>query len=164
MKPSGHKIKIVLLAWLAIIGFDFFLHGGVLAGVYSESSTFLLTPEEAFRLIPLGYLALLLFIILLIWIMPRLNITGWKSGLVLGLKIGLLLAGASALGLISISTISLNLITVWSLGQVFEFCIAGTVLGSGLVATRLRPLLVKVIVFFVITFVLGVVIQNIVSS
>ena len=161
MKPLGYKIKIVLLAWLAIIGFDFFLHGGVLARFYSGSSSFLLSPEEAFRLIPLGYTALLLFIVLLIWLMPKLSITGWKPGLIFGLKVGVILSSASALGLISISTISITLITAWSLGQVIELGIAGIVLGSGLAVTRLRPLVVKVTAFFIIMFILGIVLQSI---
>ncbi len=161
MKPLGYKIKIALLAWLAIIGFDFFLHGGVLARFYTRSSDFLLSPEEAFRLIPLGYLALLLFVILLFWLMTRIGIEEWKSGLVFGLKVGILTGGASALGLISISTVSLTLVIAWSLGQVIELGISGIVLGSGLAATRLRTLMVKVIVFFIITFVLGVAIQSI---
>ena len=161
MKPLGYKIKIVLLAWLAIIGFDFLLHGSVLARFYSESSSFLLSPEEAFRLIPLGYLALLLFVILLIWIMTRLSIEGWKSGLLFGLKVGLLTGVAFGLGLVSITTVSLILITAWSLGQVIELGVAGIVLGSGLAATRLRPLVVEVTIFFFIMFILGVAIQSI---
>lgn len=161
MNPFGYLIKIVLLALLAVIGFDFFLHGGVLARFYSEPSSFLLPQEEAFRLIPLGYVAFLLLFVLLIWLMPKLGIVGWRPGLVFGLKVGMLAGGASALGLISISTVSPILIIAWSLGQAVELGIAGMVLGSGLAVTRLRPLLVKVTVFFIIMFVLGVVLQSI---
>ena len=63
VKHTGHLVKIGLLAWLAVIGFDLFLHAGVLAGIYSEPSPFLLPPEEAFRLIPLGYLSFLMLIV-----------------------------------------------------------------------------------------------------
>jgi len=160
-KPFGYLIKIVLLTLLAVIGFDFFLHGGVLARFYSEPSSFLLTQEEAFRLIPLGYVTLLLLVVLLIWLMLRLGVVGWRPGLVFGLKIGILIGGASALGLISISTVSPILMVAWSLGQVIELGIAGMVLGSGLAVTRLRTLSVKVTVFFIVMFGLGVVLQSI---
>ena len=137
------------------------MHGGVLARFYSEPSNFLLPQEEAFRLIPLGYVAYLLLVVLLVWLMTRLGIAGWRPGLLFGLKVGVLTGGASALGLISISTVSPILIIAWSLGQVVELGIAGMVLGSGLAVIRLRSLLFKVTVFFIIMFALGVFLQNI---
>jgi hypothetical protein len=161
VKPFGYLIKIVLLALLVVIGFDFFLHGGVLARFYSEPSNFLLPPQEAFRLIPLGYIAFLLLIVLLIWLMLRLGIVGWRPGLFFGLKVGILIASASALGLISILMVSPILVIAWSLGQVVELGIAGMVLGSGLAIDRLRSLLAKVVVFFIVMVVLGIILQNI---
>ncbi len=161
VKHTRHLVKIGLLAWLAVIGFDFFLHAGVLAGIYSEPSPFLLPPEEAFRLIPLGYLSFLMLIVLFVWLMPRLGIAGWKSGLVFGLIVGALISGAGYLGLLSISTVPPVLLVWWFLGQTVELGIAGMVLGSGLATERLRPLLIKVIVFFIVTVALGIVLQNI---
>ncbi|MFC1871512.1 hypothetical protein ACFLYF_03835 [Chloroflexota bacterium] len=161
VKRTGYLVKIGLLAWLAVIGFDLFLHAGILAGLYSEPSPFLLSPEDAFRLIPLGYLSFLVLIILLIWLMPKLCIIGWKSGLVFGLKVGAIIWGALSLGLLSISTASPILLLGWFLGQTAELGLAGMVLGSGLAASRLRPLLIKVIILFVLTVALGVIIQNI---
>jgi len=161
VKRTGHLVKIGLLAWLAVIGFDLFLHAGVLATLYSEPSPFLLPPEEAFRLIPLGYVSFLMLIVLLVWLMPRLGIAGWKSGLVFGLIVGALISGAGYLGLLSISTAPQVLLIGWFLGQTVELGIAGMVLGSGLATERLRPLLIKVIVFFIVTVALGIVLQNI---
>lgn len=163
MNSSGFRIKIILLAWLAVIGFDFFLHGGILARFYSESNGFLLPSEEAFRLIPLGYVSFLLFVVLLGWLMPRFGIEGWQPGLYFGLKAGVLMGGSLALGLISITTVSVTFIIAWSSGQIIEFGIAGAVLGSGLAAVGLRPLGIKVAVFFVIMFGLGVIIQNVIT-
>ncbi len=161
VKHTGHLVKIGLLAWLAVIGFDLFLHAGILASLYSEPSSFLLSPEEAFRLIPVGYLSFLVLIILLVWLMPRLSIVGWKDGLVFGLKVGAIIWGALSLGLLSISTASPILLLGWFLGQTTELGIAGMVLGSGFATERLRPLLVKVLIFFVVTVTLGIILQNI---
>ena len=82
VKYTNYLVKIGLLAWLAVIGFDLFLHAGILAGLYSEPSPFLLSPEDAFRLIPLGYVSFLVLIILLFWLMLKFSIIGWKSGLI----------------------------------------------------------------------------------
>ncbi|MFC1933172.1 hypothetical protein ACFLXU_06075 [Chloroflexota bacterium] len=161
MKRAGHLVKIGLLALLAVIGFDLLLHAGILASLYSRPSPFLLPPEEAFRLIPLGYLSFLTLIVMLVWLMTRLGIAGWRAGLVFGLKVGVLVWGALTLGLLSISTASPSLLAGWFVGQTVELGIAGIVLGIGLATARLRSLLVKVLVFFVVTAVLAVVIQNI---
>lgn len=59
MKPSPISIRrlvgVTLLSWFAILGFDFLLHSGLLARLYVDPSPFLLSPQDAFRLIPLGH-------------------------------------------------------------------------------------------------------------
>ena len=161
VKYTNYLVKIGLLAWLAVIGFDLFLHAGILAGLYSEPSPFLLSPEDAFRLIPLGYVSFLVLIILLIWLMSKLSIIGWKSGLIFGLKVGALAWGALILGLLSISTASVSLLVGWFLGQTVELGIAGMVMGSGLSTDHLLSLLVKVIIFFVFMVALAILLQNV---
>ncbi len=161
LTSRGRLIKVILLAGLATVGFDLFLHSGLIAGLYSQPSPFLLSPERAFQLIPLGYLSFLLLTLLLVWLMLRLDITGWKPGLVFGLKTGALVWGAFSLGLLSISTASPVLMAGWFLGQVIELGITGMILGSGLGSSRLRPLFGRVSVFFVIMVGLSIIIQNI---
>ncbi len=146
---------------LATIGFDLFLHSGALTDLYSKPSPFLLSSEQAFRLIPLGYFSFLLLIVLLIWLMPRFNITGWRPGLIFGLKLGALVWGSLTLGLLSISTANPALMAGWFLGQTIELGIAAMVLGSGFGANRLRPLLIKVSLFFAVMLVLSIILQNI---
>lgn len=63
----------MLLAWVAMLGFDFFLHGALLASLYARPSTFLLPPMEAFRRIPIGYLGFLIAAALLVWILSALR-------------------------------------------------------------------------------------------
>jgi hypothetical protein len=154
-------IQIGLLAWLAMIGFDMFLHGGVLAGHYARPHPFLLPPETAFRLIPVGYAAFLLFAVLIVWLAVRLNVSSWREGLRFGLVFGGLVWGAFSLGLVSITTASPLLMLGWFVGQAVELGIAGAVIGSGLGGTRLRRLSLKVIAFVVLAIVLSVALQNI---
>jgi hypothetical protein len=149
------------LAILAIVGFDLFLHAGLLAPLYESASPFLLTPDEAFRRIPFGYLSFVLLVVLLIWLMVKLEIKQWKGGFAFGLLVGLLVWGAETLGLYSISTASPVLLLGWFLGQSLELGIAGLVVGSALGTERLLPLVVKVVVFFFISVVLSVILQNI---
>jgi hypothetical protein len=82
----GFYIKLTLLAWLTMIGFDFFLHAGVLASLYTMPSTFLLPPERAFALIPIGYFSFLGLALLLIWLMTKLSIQDWKKGMLFGTR------------------------------------------------------------------------------
>lgn len=75
---------LTLICWLSMIGLDFLLHAGLLARFYIWPDAFLLPLEQAFRLIPLGYLSLLLFACLLVWLMRRLDICGWRRGSLFG--------------------------------------------------------------------------------
>ena len=54
---NRRAIGAILLSWLAMIGWDFLLHGGLLASFYVADDAFLLTPLAAFQRIPLGYAA-----------------------------------------------------------------------------------------------------------
>jgi hypothetical protein len=159
--PTGYLIKITLLSWFSMIGFDFFLHAGLLAPLYSQPSPFLLSPERAFALIPLGYLSFLIFGIFLLWLMVRLEIKGWKKGAIFGLQVGFLTWGSFSLGLYSISTVSPLLLTGWFLGQALELGIAGGVIGHGLEQSKLRRLFISVSIFVAVSVVLSVILQNV---
>ena len=159
--PIGYLLKLTLLSWFSMIGFDFFLHAGLLSPIYSQPSPFLLSPERAFALIHLGYLSFLIFGIFLLWLMVRLDIKGWKKGSIFGLQVGFLTWGAFSLGLYSISTVPPLLLTGWFLGQAIELGIAGGVIGYGLKHSKLRRLFFSVSMFVIVSIVLSVVLQNI---
>jgi hypothetical protein len=140
--PSiGRVVALIILAWLCMLGVDFFVHAALLAGLYGQASPFLLPPTTAFTLIPVSYLSLLLLAILLSWLMIRLRVAGWRAGVLFGLEFGGLMWGAFVLGLLSISTASISLLVGWLVGQTVELGIAGALVGSGIGGKRLRWLL-----------------------
>lgn len=152
---------LVLLCWLSMIGFDFLLHGGILATFYVQPSPFLLPLEQAFRLIPLGYFSFLLLAILLVWLMLRLDVRGWWDGLIFGVKLGALVWGAMVLGLMSVSTASMGLLVGWFFGQTVELGIAGVFAGSGLSGARLSRLFMAVVGLLLLWALITVVLQSI---
>lgn len=153
------RIGLLFIGWLSMIGFDFFLHAGLLAKLYTKPSPFLLSADQAFTRIPLGYLSFFVMAIILIWFMETRDVVGWKSGLLFGLKFGVLLWLASTLGLYSISTASWYLLLGWGIGQALELGIAGIVLGSGLAGKRLSRLILWVVVFIVLMLIITIVLQ-----
>jgi len=158
---TGRLCGLGLLAWLTMLGVDFFLHGGLLAGFYVEPGPFLLPPAEAFRLIPLGYLAFLLLAIMLLWLMVRLGVAGCRPGLMFGLQLGALVWGALVLGLASVTSAPWALLAGWFAGQSLEMGVAGAVMGSGLAGRRLGGLLWRVAVLVLVLLVLTVVLQSV---
>jgi hypothetical protein len=151
---------IIFLGWLSMLGFDFLLHAGLLAKLYLQPSPFLLSPEEAFRLIPLGYLSFLILVILQLWLMIRLKIRGMSKGLSFGLKLGGLIWGVFVLGLLSISTADIKLLSGWFFGQTIELGIVGAVIGSGLAGKNLTHLFAIVMSFVLLSIILTVTLQT----
>jgi len=164
VSPLGFYIKLTLLAWLSMIGFDFFLHAGILAPLYERESTFLLPPERAFALIPVGYLSFIGIAILMVWLAVKLKIPDWQEGAFLGVKLGFLAWGSLALGLYSISTAPSAVLWGWFLGQTIELGLAGMVTGHGLANRKLGRLFLIVVVFVIIAIVCGIIWQNVVRA
>ena len=154
------RILVAALAWLAMLGFDFLLHAGVLSRLYTQSSPFLLPPERAFTLIPLGYASFILLAISLVWLAPQLQIRSSSGGFIFGLRLGALVWGALVLGLASISTASSSLLLAWFIGQTLELGMAGAVVGSALGGMGTRALTVRVLVLVVAAFALTVALQS----
>lgn len=120
----------MLIAWFLALGVDLFLHAGLLARFYLIKSPFLLPPEEAFRRIPVGYLAFLLLTAALFWLFRRLDVRGIRTGCQHGFLVGVVLWGSLAGGLYSISTASAPLLVAWWLGQAVELGVSGGVIGG----------------------------------
>ena len=152
---------MVLLSWLAMLGFDFFLHGGLLAGFYVNSSSFLLSPLEAFRRIPIGYLSFLIIAGYLVWLFLRVGVRGWWGGLKAGAAIGGVIWFSLALGLYSISTASPTLLIAWAAGQTIEMAYAGAVLGYGMEFQSLKKPFVIVLLTTIGFVILTLVMQSV---
>lgn len=151
-------ISSVAAAWVLSVGFDLFLHGGLLARVYAEPSPFLLPAEEAFRRIPLGYLTFLVLTVTLFWLLRRLEVRGALAGFRHGSAAGAVVWGALTLGLFSISTATLPLLAGWWIGQTVELGLAGAVLGAAANGVPLKRIwwivAASVVAFVVVTIAL----------
>lgn len=154
------RLRLGLIVWLAMLGLDFLLNGAIFAGMYQESDSFFLRPAEAFRRIPLGYLALLLLAILIVEIACRLGVNRIHDGIRLGLVIGAVFAGTWGLSLYSISTLSavaaLALTVIW----LALLTLAAGVAASGLVQVSLRGLALRVIGFDALCAVIVIALQS----
>ncbi len=122
----------ILAGWLASLGFDMFLHAGLLAGLYARGGPFLLPAADAFARIPLGYAAFLIFTAALYWLLLRLGVADGPGGMRLGLGVGVVVWGVHALGLYSISTVPGDLVLGWAVGQPLELALAGYLMGRSL--------------------------------
>jgi len=154
--------RLLLLSLLVVIGFDFFLHAGILSPLYRHGGELLLSPEEAFRRIPLGYLAFAVLNIMLAWLMVRMGIEGLKNGFAFGLLLGLFIWVALALGLLSITAVPSKLLVGWTAGQSVELGLGGAVIGCGLERRELRKLALWSVIIFLLLTALGILLQNII--
>jgi hypothetical protein len=143
-----------------MVAVDFSLHAGLLARLYAQPSPFLLPSEDAFALIPVGYLSFALLAALVVWLAVALHAAGARPGFWLGIRVGTLIWGALGLGLVSISTAPPALLLGWFAGQAVEMGIGGAVAGHGLRATRLKPLALMVGLLLVASIVFTITLQT----
>jgi len=156
----ARPLSAVFIAWFVSLGVDLFLHAGLLARLYLAPSAFVLSAGQAFRRIPLGYLAFLLLTAALFWLCRRLDVRGIAAGFRHGFVIGLVVWGGLVLGLYSISTAGVPLLVAWWLGQAVELGIAGAVIGGLAAGVKPRRMLLWVALIVIGLFVLTVVLQN----
>lgn len=154
-------VATALLAWVAMIGVDLFLHAGVLAPLYDWDSPFLLTPIEAFVRIPAAYLAFGVLAASLVWLLPRLGVDGARRGAIASGSVGAVAWGALLLGMWSISSAEPELLAAWWLGQSSSMGVAGLVIGSAIGGVSRRMLVFGVGAVLLIGVATAVVLQSI---
>ncbi|NIS82924.1 MAG: hypothetical protein GTO14_22610 [Anaerolineales bacterium] len=159
--PRKRYVQLSLLVWVAMIGIDFFLHGGIFATTYTQDSPFLLSAMESFRRIPFGYLALLITTGLLVWIIDQASVRGWRKGLTLGFCLGAVIGASFTFGLYSISTAHPQLLATWFVAQLLEIAVAGAIIGEGLLVKSLRKLTIGVVIGFILLFAVTIVLQSV---
>lgn len=157
----GRSFSLLMAAWVLSLGFDFFLHGGLLAELYTRESPFLLPPERAFARIPAGYATFFLLTGGLFWLFRRLDVRTGRAGARVGALTGLFLWGVMALALWSVTTAPLDLLAGWGVGQGVELGLAGLVLGAGRGGAPLRRIWIRVALAVVGFLVITVVLQSV---
>jgi len=153
-------LPAVLIAWFLALGVDLFLHAGLLARLYVISSPFILPADQAFRRIPLGYLAFLIVTAALFWLCRRLDVRGVRAGWWHGFVAGGVLWGGLVLGLYSISTASLPMLLAWWAGQAVELGVSGAVIGGLAAGIPPRRMFRWVALIVVTLFVLTIALQS----
>ncbi|MCY3414418.1 MAG: hypothetical protein INQ03_22415 [Candidatus Heimdallarchaeota archaeon] len=151
-------LKSILMSWLTVIAFDFFLHAGLLYEQYTITHPFLLDSLMAAKLIPLGYLSFLIQIMFLSWLIIKLNYQEFTDVLKFSLLFGGVIWASLILGMISISTIPLELAFFWFLGQTIELGIAGSTFY--LVEHKYPHTYKSLILFILLLIISSIVLQN----
>jgi len=154
-------VGVTFLAWIGVLGFDLILHGAILSSFYVQESSFTLPPLDSFKRIPLGYSSFLIATFFLAWLISKIDIRGWRRGLLFGGFVGGVIWISLALGMYSISTAPPTLLFGWVVGQTLEMAYAGSVIGRGLFAERTRKLTITVLLVTVVFIMLTVILQSI---
>ena len=135
---------MALVVWLAMVGLDFVLNAALFAGIYAKGGAFLLAPAEAFRRIPLAYLAFGLMAAGVVELAFRLGVTTLSHGIRLGAATGAVVGAAWSLGLYSIATLSAGAALAFAAIWFGLLTVAGAVAGVGLSRASLRGLTLRV--------------------
>lgn len=129
-KTRKWRVGVILISWMAFIGFDFLWHAGILAAIWTRPNPALLDAEQLFLRIPFGYLAFLVFVVIMYWFSLNIGINDWKNGMLFGVKFGVLLGVANTLGQYSILTVDPIMLIGWAMGYTIEFSIIGGIIGA----------------------------------
>jgi len=157
-------VQQTLVAWVSMLGSDILLHAGILHRQYLGGHPFLLTPERAFQLIPLGYASFLIVAVLLVWLSDRIGVTGAKAGAKFGLILGGAIWASTVAGLASITTAPLPLLAGWFVGQTLEIGVAGAVVGAARSGTGRGRIWAVVVGWCALALAITVVLQNTVAA
>ncbi|HKZ92314.1 MAG TPA: hypothetical protein VJZ50_09255 [Candidatus Limnocylindrales bacterium] len=155
-------VRAAVLAWMLVVGIDFFVNAGMLTMLWEGPSSFLLSTADLFLRIPMGYAALLLWSVLVVWLVTRLHIERPRGGAVFGAKLGMLVSVAGMLGLASISTISATIALGWATTQIVEFAVVGYVGTLALRAGGTRRMTLAIIGLTLLLVAGGLIAQNLI--
>ena len=153
-------INLIGICWLAVIGFDLFLHSGLLAQLYQDNNPAILPPLDAFYRIPIAYIAFLFNISLVYFLIIKMDINDRKEIIKLVMIIGLFLSVSSTLAQFSILQMNPLLLLGWGLGQFLQFTLIGLLIGFGFTGYSLKKLFIRVSSFVVLLIVLTLIMQN----
>ncbi len=158
---SARRFFITVLAsWLVMVALDLLLNAGLFATLWFEPSPFLLSPEDLFRRLPLGYAAFFVQAVAYVWLTTEVGARNRRQGGLFGLKLGALLGVASVLGLRSGTTASWTmLLAAWFVGG--TVMTTGACFMAGLAAERgEKRALLSALLCFVAALVVIVLLQS----
>ena len=158
---KGFNFKIIFLSWLGFIGFDLFLHAGLLAKLYHDDNPAILPPLDAFYRIPFGYIAFFLYWIFLYWLIIKAELSDRIVIIRFSAIVGVFLGISSTLAQFSILQVNELLLIGWGLGFIIEIIIAGTIIAYALTGYSYKKLFYFVLLFDIALFIITVVMQNI---
>ena len=154
-------LKLIGISWLAVVGFDFFLHAGLLAHLYQGDNPGILPPLDAFYRIPIGYFAFLFNIALVYFIIIKIDVNDRKEIIKLIMTIGIVLSLSSTLAQFSILQVNPLLLFGWGLGQMLQFTLMGVIIGFGYTGYSQKKLFICVFIFVFLVIVFTIIMQNI---
>ena len=149
-----------MVAWLAMLGLDFLLNGALFARMYQGGGAFFLDPGEAFRRIPVGYVAFLILAIAIVEIANRLHVSSFAKGIRLGLAMGGVLAAVWSLSLVSIARLDTLVALAFAVIWLALVVLGSAVAASGLARPSLRRLAFGVAAFDVVCVVTVIALQS----
>ena len=153
-------VETALLAWLAVIGLDFFLNAGILAPFYDWRLPGFLPVARMFAYIPLGYAAFLFWSTLLTWLMRQTQTIGFSRGTIFGARFGTLYGASEFLGARSLFAFPTRMMLCWSIVYFLVFTLAGGVIGAGFAAPKLRTVAYRVIGLTLIFLAFTIILQS----
>jgi hypothetical protein len=151
---------VAVVTWLAMLGLDFLLNGALFARMYQGGGPFMLAPTEAFRRIPLGYLAFLILAVSIVEITYRLRVTRIADGIRIGLVIGGVFGATWGLSLYSIATLGALVALAFAVIWLALVVLGSAVAAAGLAQTSLRGLALRVAAFDVLCAVTVIALQS----
>ena len=154
------RLRVALIAWLAMLGLDFLLNSALFASMYQAGGPFFLAPGEAFRRIPVGYLAFLILAIATVEIANRLRVATFADGVRLGLAMGGVLSAVWSLSLFSIATLPALVALAFAVIWLALLVMGSAIASSGLARGSLRGLAFGVVAFDVFCVVTVIALQS----
>lgn len=103
----------IVLAWFTTIVVDSVFYGGVFAFLFRRDDPYLLTTQQLFIRIPVGYVSFAIEVFALGWLLSLLHTEQWRDGARVGAIAGAVVGGALLSGLWSVAAVSGALLVSW---------------------------------------------------
>lgn len=161
MNTRALSVRPVLTAWSLVIGVDLFFNAGVFMSVFDQGREPNLLPDELlFRRIPVAYVALLVGVAFLAWIIDALEIGESLWGAAAGGVTGSVYSLMGSVFLWTAVDMTGLFVAVGSLVVITEFASAGWVLSAFRIRPNAASLTRRFLLIALLAAVAGIVIQN----